>query len=174
MKGNTHTVNAFRRDAKYEVITCRRLEANRTRGEKKHKVILNVPGGTCSCQKPQLTGIPCSHLLAACANAGIDSNQYVTGWHDARNFMATWAPEFAPFDDYEEWPRNPGLTLVPHPALYGVKKGRRQRIRIRTEMDDEDTHTYRCGICGQQGHSRRTCRNTNVENTGAFVLKLKC
>ena len=158
LKGNTHTVRPFNYRQKYEVQTPQYMQGNRIKGGRKHEVLLNVPGGKCSCQKPQLTGIPCSHLLAACANVGVDSNQYVVPWHKMEHYSATWSPNFAPFGNPDTWPRHEGPTLIPDAQMYVVKKGRRQKIRIRTGMDAEDTHRYTCGRCGQNGHVRRSCR----------------
>jgi hypothetical protein len=36
---------------------------NKIKGNRIHTVRMEVPRGTCTCQKPKLIGIPCSHIL---------------------------------------------------------------------------------------------------------------
>jgi hypothetical protein len=45
LKGNTHTVKAYRNEGKYEVVTKEYMQGNRIKGGKRHWVRLEVPGG---------------------------------------------------------------------------------------------------------------------------------
>jgi hypothetical protein len=172
MRGNSHTVRAFREEQKYEVVMGQRWEGTKLRGGRKHTVRINKAPGMCTSQKPQLTGIPCSHVLACCAQSGINNNQYVAPYYLVGDLLKTWASEFEPFRNSDSWPDYPRQKLVPDPTKYFVKKGRRQHLRIRNDMDQMNTqrHTYTCGNCHQRGHSRRTCPapNNNEGNTLHF------
>jgi hypothetical protein len=167
LRGNQHSVEAFRFEQKYEVVTGQRWEGQKLKGGRRHTVRIIRPPGVCTCQKPQLTGIPCSHVLACCAHSSIDSNGYVAPYYLAEELMKSWAPEFEPFGNSDTWPEYSRHKLVPDPTLYIVKKGRRQHIRIRNDMDQMNTqpHKYTCSLCHQQGHSRRTC-SAPINNEG--------
>jgi hypothetical protein len=70
---------------------------NKIKGNRIHTVRMKVPGGTCTCQKPQLIGIPRSHILGCCAQTGISSNRYVALFYCVNELLTMWAPEFEPF-----------------------------------------------------------------------------
>jgi hypothetical protein len=130
LRENTHTVRAYRNELKYEVQTDRRFMGNKIKGNRIHTVMMKVPESTCACQKPQLTCIPCSHILACCTQEGISSNGYVTHFYHVNELLATWALEFEPFGNSDH-------------TRYAVKKGRRQHLRIQNEMNEENIHqTY--------------------------------
>jgi hypothetical protein len=46
--------------------------------------------GNCWCQKLQLTGIPCDHLLAVCSFRSLDYTQYVSPYYTIKYYMNTW------------------------------------------------------------------------------------
>jgi hypothetical protein len=79
------------------------MKRNKIKGGKKHWVRLETQGGTCTCQKPQLTDVHCSHVLAACATQGINSNQHVVSFLHASELMATWEPKFYYYGNRETW-----------------------------------------------------------------------
>jgi GTPase involved in cell partitioning and DNA repair len=60
-------VRAYRNEQKYEAQTGQRFVGNKIKGNRIRTVWMEVPGGTCTCQKTQLTGILCSHILVFCA-----------------------------------------------------------------------------------------------------------
>jgi hypothetical protein len=101
IKGKYGTVRAYLNEQKYEVQTGQRFVGNRIKGYIIHTVQMEVLGGTCTCQKSQLIGIHCSHILACCAQGGISSNRYVTLFYRVNELLATWAPEFEPFGIFD-------------------------------------------------------------------------
>ncbi|KAJ3705362.1 hypothetical protein LUZ61_009067 [Rhynchospora tenuis] len=111
LKANNHNVKSFREQQKYEVLTPRRQDDGKKKGGRKHIVYIDRPGGVCTCVKPQLTGLPCSHILAVCGKAGVDSNQFVHGFYSAHTLLQTWTPEFNGFGNPDEWPRHNGPEL---------------------------------------------------------------
>jgi hypothetical protein len=62
---------------------------NKIKENRIHTVQMEVPGGTCTCQKPQLIGISCSHILAYCAQGAITSNGYVTHFYCVNELLTT-------------------------------------------------------------------------------------
>jgi SWIM zinc finger len=61
---------------------------NKIKGNRIHMVQIEVLENICTCQKSQLTGIPCSHILAYCAQGGISSNGYVTLFYCVNELLA--------------------------------------------------------------------------------------
>lgn len=159
LKENTHTVHPFRPEQRYEVITPERLVGTTIKGGRKHVVRMNGTRCTCTCLKPKLTGIPCSHVFAVCGTQGIQSNQFIHPYYRASVLLQTWSPDFNPFGNPDSWPRYNGPRMIPDSHKYVVKKGRRQHLRIRNDMDEmsQQRHPYTCRRCGQSGHSRRSC-----------------
>jgi SWIM zinc finger len=43
------------------------------------------------CQKSQLTGIPCDHLLAVCLFRRLDYTQYVSPYSNIKYYINTWS-----------------------------------------------------------------------------------
>ena len=141
------------------MVTAEQLVGNTIKGGRKHIVRVDCPGSACTCLKPQLTAIPCSHVFAVCATQGIDSNQFIHSFYKASFLLQTWSYDFIPFGNPDSWPRYIGPRMIPDPTKFNIKKGRRRHLRIRNAMDEvsQQRNPYRCGRCGESGHSRRTC-----------------
>jgi hypothetical protein len=61
-------------------------------GEMKYEVELAMIGiGNCWCQKPQLTDIPCDHLLVVCSFRRLDYTQYVSPYYIFQYYINTWS-----------------------------------------------------------------------------------
>ena len=90
----------------------------------------------CSCQRPQLLHLPCSHLRTA---ARIRKVGYVDpvrlSEYSIEATMETWAARFEPYFDQSEWPEYHGIQLWPDPTLKVTKRGRRKTKRFRNDMD---------------------------------------
>ncbi|KAJ1695998.1 hypothetical protein LUZ63_012696 [Rhynchospora breviuscula] len=131
-----------------------------TRTKVKHIIKLGHDQRSCSCQKSQLTGIPCSHLLAICACRSFNANCLVDAAYDARQLLATWTPQFRSPGSPEEWPDYVGIAYSPHCKV--LKGGRRRKDVWSASVPGKlkkpgPASVYRCGLCKQIGHSIRTC-----------------
>ena len=88
----------------------------------------------CACRKPQLTGIPCAHVLAVCRIRNFDADKFVHQLYSVNELLETWSGQFHPFENQCEWPTYRGPTIVPDRSL--IKLGRRKHKRGRMWMDD--------------------------------------
>jgi hypothetical protein len=78
-----------------------------------------------------------------------------------------WESSFEPYLDPSQWPEYDGPEYVPLPSLKKMKKGRRQKKRLKGDMDacqgrfaadydlgdfeaDADTMTYLCSKCHKE------------------------
>ncbi|XP_056694993.1 uncharacterized protein [Spinacia oleracea] len=64
-----------------------------------HTHLVNLKEKSCSCQKWQLYGIPCSHVLAACEFRNIDFEPYVKPWYKVSTMEKVYTPKFHPILD---------------------------------------------------------------------------
>jgi len=101
----------------------------------RYKVIIsNGNIAQCACLKPQLTGIPCAHVLAVCRERRYNHNIFVNHLYSAKTLAETWSGQFHGYANQCEWPRYDGLTIVPDNNK--IKKGRRKHARIVMTMDE--------------------------------------
>ncbi|XP_078168519.1 uncharacterized protein LOC144563019 [Carex rostrata] len=130
----------------------------------KHTVRFGHDRRSCSCQKPQLTGIPCSHVLAVCAFRSLNANHLVDAAYDARQLLSTWAPQFNLPGSPEEWPEYTGVAYSPD--CNSVKKGRRKLVSPSAPAKSKKTKLkkvkagpseYRCSLCREIGHRKERC-----------------
>ena len=150
-KASRHTISIISRNNQmFKVITA--LHGfHMDKGQNKQVVKLNE--GTCSCNKGQSFGIPCSHVLAVCAHMRIDSLQFVDKYYMMDTYVSSCAIEFNPIphEDYCPYPNFPIL----HPDSQMIKdKGHLILSRIRNEMDmKESSVKIRCGLRKIEGHN---------------------
>ena len=122
-KASGHTVTIFHRiHETFEVITA--LHGfHMDKGRNKQVVKLNE--GTCSCNKWQSFGIPCSHVLAVSAHMRIDSWQLVEKYYRLDAYASCYAPEFNPIPHESYWPY-PDFPIL-HPDPTSMRDKRRPR-----------------------------------------------
>lgn len=129
--------------------------------------------GTCQCNFPQLYHAPCSHLITACQDRGLNhkSSKYMSPYYDKENTLKIWEPMFQPYLDPSQWPPYDGHDYCPDPDLLRVKVGRRKKKRLRGDMDkcngwgkdkygtgdfNELPGKVRCSTCHKLGHNSRS------------------
>ena len=88
---------------------------------------------TCTCQKPQLDRIPCSHVLSVCRLRGIDPGVFVSHYYHIHTLINPWSAQWHVYGNQSEWPQHDGPILVPEDKNISVV--RRQHNRILMWMD---------------------------------------
>ena len=123
--------------------------------------VLIKPGNEvfCSCQKPSLFHIPCSHLIAACSLAGVQAELFVSPYFTKQAAVQTWSHEVycvGIFGSFTE-DNKPKMFIPDEKAKRG--RGRQQTRRIRNGMDESEAGKIvrRCSQCGQEGHNYKKC-----------------
>ena len=72
----------------------------------------------CSCQRPLLLHLACSHLLCAARTRNVDINHPLTvreSEFKIETVKRTWAPRFSPYLDQSQWPEYHGVQIWPDP-----------------------------------------------------------
>ena len=126
----------------------------------------------CTCRRPSLLHLACSHLLTAARTRRVDYNNVLTVRESEFSIEATkrtWAPRFSPYLDQSQWPEYHGVQVWPDPEWKVVKRGRRKTKRYHGDMDrwghsgnklfQEAREPTNCGSCNSKGHNRRKCSN---------------
>ena len=119
------------------------------------------PTCECTCNKPKLLHLPCSHVLAACRQLGLDAISFVSPYYLKESVVNTWTGEMSGFRVMGNFNTvNPGeRQYIPHPALMRTSRGRRQCRRIRNDMDESEAGgpTRQCFLCNEFGHRDTHC-----------------
>ena len=127
-----------------------------------HRHVVKLGDRSCSCGKWQAYHIPCSHVIAACADQHINVYQYIDPFYSLIEMLACYQPYFQPMKDTPYLEEDPNLNLPmlqADPRLFR-QHGRPKSTRLRNEMDwRENQRKQNCGLYNKKGHNRRKCPN---------------
>lgn len=127
------------------------------RGEVKYDVTFPAEGmPICVCRRPQLTGIPCNHVLAVCFVRRLNPNDYVNPYYSLQNYINTWSGRFHGYGNKRNWPLVDGPIIRPDPDKEKINKGRRKHKRRIMTMDKMEAPAR-----------RRNAQQHNQESTTA-------
>jgi hypothetical protein len=119
------------------------------------------PTCECTCNKPKLLHLPCSHVLAACGKIGLDAVSFVSPYYRKEAVINTWTGEMVGFRAVGNFNTvDPGeRQYIPDPGLMRTNGGRRQSKRIRNDMDEAEAGgpIRQCFLCNQFGHRDKKC-----------------
>lgn len=150
-------------ERRYEVL-CR--DKGRRGGNREihlQEVVLTNTGCVCSCCKPKLYHRPCTHVIAACAEAGgLNVHMFVSPYYMKECIMETWRHEIYGFAIAGSFTESPigYAEFVPNPHPDARQKiGRRKTRRIRNNMDEAEAgpRVVICSKCNGIGHSYKKC-----------------
>ena len=125
------------------------------------------PTCECTCNKPKLLHLPCSHVLAACRQLGLNAISFVSSYYMKEAVINTWTGEMLGFRSMGNFNTVPlgERRYIPAPELPREGVGRRQCRCIRNDMDESEAggRTMQCLQCNQFGHTdpeigRASCR----------------
>jgi hypothetical protein len=114
----------------------------------KYEVELAMTGiGNCWCQKLQLTGISCNHLLVVCSFRRLDYTQYISPYYIIQYYIKTWSGHWRSYGNKRDWSMYNGPIIKPDPAK--INKGMRRKIRIPMVMYEMEGRINRLPTRGQ-------------------------
>ncbi|GJX54189.1 transposase, MuDR, MULE transposase domain protein [Tanacetum coccineum] len=119
--------------------------------------IVDLRSRTCTCRRWQLSGLPCSHVIAVSTNKGYtDLGVWAEHWFKKTTYKSTYANSIYPVGDVEAWNIKCNVPNVLPPST-NTRPARRpkkkDRIRSKGEMPKK---TY-CSRCYSGGHDRNAC-----------------
>ncbi|GKD01308.1 transposase, MuDR, MULE transposase domain protein [Tanacetum coccineum] len=119
--------------------------------------IVDLRSRTCTCRRWQLSGLPCSHVIAVSTNKGYtDLGVWAEHWFKKTTYKSTYANSIYPVGDVEAWNTKCNVPNVLPPSTNTRPAGRpkkKDRIRSKGEMPKK---TY-CSRCNSGGHDRNAC-----------------
>ena len=141
---------------------------------KTHEVKIGTefyPTCECTCNKPKLLHLPCSHVLAACGQIELDAISFVSPYYLKEAVLNTWTGEMTGFRVVGNFNKvNDGERVyIPHPDLRRTSRGRRKARRIRNDMDQSEAGgaTRQCLLCAAYGHRMKYCPDLNKDGASA-------
>jgi len=127
------------------------------------KFVVNVDNMDCSCRKWGITGVPCSHSLAAMEFLNLSVDPFVAHWFTKSTYEEIYCSIIYPVNGQDVWEITPFPDVLP--PLKRILPGRpKKKRRLQaSEMKKDDTQVRRggirkkCSTCKQLGHNRTTC-----------------
>ncbi|WVZ55652.1 hypothetical protein U9M48_006286 [Paspalum notatum var. saurae] len=165
-KAQTHNARLMgTRENRFEV-SCRDRCRRGVRREWTVQESLIRNDGTirCSCMKPTLPHLPCSHVLAACRELSVDPTNFVSTFYTKGAIAATWNQELFGYGMVRAYTApNQQKWYIPNQSLKRLK-GRRQTRRIQNGMDEAEAgkRLKQCTQCGAMGHNYKKCPQNAV------------
>ncbi|XP_019238273.1 PREDICTED: uncharacterized protein LOC109218364 [Nicotiana attenuata] len=114
----------------------------------------------CSCKRFQVDEIPCPHAMEVLDYTNMEAPKYCSAYYTKDYFKKTFEVPVNPLPDETSWDLpTEVLDNVVLPPIVKGKPGRPTKSRRKGLYEYLYTETVTCGLCGKQGHNRRTCRN---------------
>lgn len=124
---------------------------------------------SCSCNKWDLTGIPCVHDIACIFYKREKVEGYVDFWYKKSTFLKAYEHMLNPIKGQREWPQT-GLNLLVPWKVKSKKSGRPSMHGRRLEQDELDNKRY--GLkrhetkytrsnCGVTWHNKKSCNQSS-------------
>ena len=110
---------------------------------KTHEVKIGMefyPTCECTCNKPKLLHLPCSHVLAACGQIELAAISFVSPYYLKEAVLNTWTGEMTGFRVVGNFNKvNDGERVyIWDPELRRTSRGRRKARGIRNDMDQSE------------------------------------
>ncbi|CAN1815792.1 hypothetical protein LINPERHAP1_LOCUS27564, partial [Linum perenne] len=137
--------------------------------------VVDLRQARCTCGYWQLSGVPCSHGIAAMSYMRYDVKGYVDKWYSVDLAKKAYTKGIPPLPGRDDWVNVEGLPILPPP--YKAMPGRPKKNR-RKEPGEVSTRPSRSGVgrmmsktgavmhcrrCGQADHNVRGCKMTDEE-----------
>ena len=150
-------------ERRYEILCKDKGRMGGRREKHIQECVLSNDGCVCSCQKPRLYHLPCTHVITACLEAGgLQPRMFASHYYMKETIWNTWQREIYGFRILGDFITDPGhnATYIPDPdpeMIQGI--GRRKKKRIRNNMDRSEAGpaVRICSKCHETGHNYKKC-----------------
>jgi len=140
----------------HEVLICGAGTAEVTVSKIRHAV--NLEEKTCGCRAWQVTGKPCSHVLAVIAKLSsvVLMEDYVHDYYSIDRYKKAYGGVFNPMTSKHQWTRVEVGYKICKPKLRR-KPGRPRIARIKASDEPGSRKRKKCSECNEFGHIARYC-----------------
>jgi hypothetical protein len=160
-KAHHHRTRIFDLQTNEFEIQCKRRYASAySDGDTIQQCQLRSNEATCTCNKPKLQHISCSHIIAACKDmGGNDASQYISLFYTTDALKNTLRLKMRSFATGSNYKAIEGPIWIPYLQAKRKEPSRPRGTRMRGDMDATETvsNLRRCRICNEIRHDRRTC-----------------
>ena len=122
---------------------------------------VDLDNRTCSCQRWQIIGLPCTHalcLIHSMRNRSVED--YIDDYYSVHKFKKAYEHVIGPMNGRDQWPEvDMGFKLWP-PRLKRTAGRPKTRRMKGAEEGGKTTRQRQCKRCGQFGHMMKTCNET--------------
>ncbi|KAF4400221.1 hypothetical protein G4B88_019430 [Cannabis sativa] len=130
----------------------------------------------CSCRRWELTGIPCSHVVAVIWHNKQDPELYVSKWYTKEYYMKAYSHQIFPIRIQDEWPRSGKIGMIN--PIHKKQPGRPKKSR-KLELQElvsgkklkKKFVIIKCSVCGGKGHNLRTCGSNKTTSITIYGLE---
>jgi SWIM zinc finger len=109
----------------------------------------------CTCLKLNLTGIPCSHILAVIRVKKFELNHFICPFYNAQTLLNTYSGRFYPYPNQIDWSESNDPRIILERRL--IRRGRRKHIRLPMVIDEMEGWQVKRG-------SKLASNNNNSSN----------
>ncbi|KAK8928879.1 hypothetical protein KSP39_PZI017339 [Platanthera zijinensis] len=129
------------------------------------KWTVDLASNSCSCNKWDLSGIPCVHSIACIFYKRERVEDYVDYWYKKSTFLRAYEHLLNPIKGQREWPHSELSPVVPWHCK-PKKAGRPSKQARKKETDELESRRYdlknsgtkyTCSNCGMTGHNKKSC-----------------
>ncbi|XP_027156674.1 uncharacterized protein LOC113757758 [Coffea eugenioides] len=151
-------------------ITWNSSSGNQAKGPRRAQFAVDLDKNECTCNLWALSGIPCSHAIAALHRAKKDPHKMLANCYHREVFFNIYDNVLQPINGDIQWPQSDMLELDPPASV--TQPGRPKKVRKRDVTEGKD-HGKRlrkrvvihCRKCGGIGHNAKTCKNPPKSST---------
>jgi hypothetical protein len=131
-------------------------------GEFEKEYVVDFPTRTCTCNRWQISGIPCHHAIACCRADRIPPESLVHPCYTKETYLEAYGYNINPIRGKAFWEKVNGVHVFP--PLYTKIMGRPKKNRKKApEEKKKDGVTYitragltmHCSICGKANHNKK-------------------
>ena len=122
----------------------------------RHEVYIDLRARTCSCRDFNKLKMLCRHAQQVCREENLDRELFISKFYTLDEYRATYLISLPPV-----LLKNLTEDLNCRAPPRQKTPGRPKKLRIRHKV--RPTKPFHCGICGRDGHNRRTCAHQPEE-----------
>lgn len=154
--------------ADYRAVFCGNGKYQVT-GQAVDQFVVDMGQQSCTCNKWEITGIPCKHTIAAIWEMRLNNEEVgiPETWVHPTYWLKTWKEMYsfkvAPINGRSMWEKSPCPTKILPPKHHvPIGRPKKKRRRSATEGDGDrvstKTKSVKCSKCGNVGHNGRSCK----------------
>lgn len=121
--------------------------------------VVNLDCWDCSCREWQITGLPCSHAVAAIHRIGKDVYDYCSKYFTVESYRTSYSESINPIPTSGRPVYSESSPVLVHPPSIRRPLGRPKGNKLRPKgIVKRPLH---CSKCNMAGHNKATCKQTS-------------